>query len=102
MRLLARHALLAAAVAGAAVSAASEPNPRASEPGYPSKPMLFGGLPQALSHVQGGRLRAVAVTTLSRSPVVPDVPTVAEFGTKIRAEIAQWAQVVKRAGIRPE
>ena len=123
--------------------------------------MLFSGLPQALSHVQGGRLRALAVTTPSRSPVAPDVPTVAEagvpgfavtiwygilatgrtprtvvdklsaeivkalhssdvrqqltslglepvgsapgdFGAKIRAEIAQWAQVVKRAGIRPE
>lgn len=123
--------------------------------------MLFSGLPQALSHVQGGRLRALAVTTPARWPAVPDVPTVAEagvpgfdvtvwygilttgrtprtivdklnagivkalqsadvrqqltslglepvgntpgqFSAKIRAEIAQWSQVVKRAGIRPE
>src|SRR4029079_12811475 len=29
--------------------------------------MLFSGVPQALPHVQGGRLRAVAVTTSARS-----------------------------------
>jgi tripartite-type tricarboxylate transporter receptor subunit TctC len=123
--------------------------------------MLFSGVPQALPHVQGGRLRAVAVTTPARSPAVPEVPTVAEagvpgfevtvwygilatgrtpkpiidklnggivkalqsadvrqqltslglepvgsaagqFGAKIRAEMAQWAKVVKQAGIKAE
>jgi tripartite-type tricarboxylate transporter receptor subunit TctC len=123
--------------------------------------MLFSGLPQGLPHIQAGRLRAVAVTTPTRSSVMPDVPTIAEagvpgydvtvwygilttgrsprqiieklhagivealqsadvrqqltvlgldpvgnspvqFATKIRAEIAQWAQVIKRAGIRSE
>ncbi len=42
--------------------------------------MVFSGVPQALSHVQAGRLRAVGVTTPRRSPVVPDVPTIAEAG----------------------
>jgi len=123
--------------------------------------MLFSGVPQALPHVQAGRLRAVAVTTPARSPAVPEVPTVAEagvpgfdvtvwygilatgrtpkpivdklnreivkalqsadvrqqlmslglepvgstpgqFGATIHAEMAQWAQVVKRAGIKVE
>lgn len=123
--------------------------------------MLFSGVPQALPHVQGGRLRALAVTTPARSPAVPEVPTVAEagvpgfevtvwygilatgrtpkaiidklnreivralqsadvrqqlmslglepvgntpaqFGATIKAEIAQWAQVVKQAGIKAE
>jgi tripartite-type tricarboxylate transporter receptor subunit TctC len=42
--------------------------------------MLFSGVPQALPHVQGGRLRALAVTTPARSPAMPEVPTVAEAG----------------------
>jgi len=42
--------------------------------------MVFSGVPQALAHVQAGRLRAVGVTTPRRSPVVPDVPTIAEAG----------------------
>ena len=42
--------------------------------------MLFSGVPQALNHVQAGRLRALAVTTPARSSAVPDVPTVAEAG----------------------
>ncbi len=123
--------------------------------------MLFSGLPQALPHVQAGRLRALAVTTPARSSVAPAIPTIAEagvpgynvtvwygilatgrtpkaivdklnaefvkalqspdvrqqlinlgiepvgntpaqFGATVRAEITQWAQVVKRAGIRSE
>ena len=42
--------------------------------------MVFSGVPQALAHVQAGRLRAVGVTTPRRSPVVPEVPTIAEAG----------------------
>jgi tripartite-type tricarboxylate transporter receptor subunit TctC len=123
--------------------------------------MLFSGLPQALPHVQTGRLRALGVTTPSRSSAVPTVPTIAEagipgfevtiwygilatgrtprfivdklygdiahalqstdvrqqltslglepvgnppdeFAAKVRSEMAQWAKVVKQAGIRPE
>ena len=123
--------------------------------------MLFSGLPQALAHVQAGRLRPLAVTTIIRSPVLPVVPTMAEaglprfdvpiwygifttgatpprivqklyadtaralqstdvrqqlnalglepvgnspreFSNKVRAEIAQWGDVVRQAGIRPE
>jgi len=123
--------------------------------------MLFSGVPQALSHIQAGRLRAVGVTTPKRSAAVPDVPTIAEAGVPgydvtvwygilatgrspkpvveklnaefvkaihlpdvrqqliamglepvgnssaqftaaIKEEIARWASVVRRAGIKPE
>ncbi|MGZ8197963.1 MAG: tripartite tricarboxylate transporter substrate binding protein [Burkholderiales bacterium] len=123
--------------------------------------MLFSGLPQALGHVQAGRLRALGVTTPKRSPVMPNVPAIAEagvpgfdvtiwygilatggtpkpvveklnsgivqalqsadvrqqlgalglepvgssaaeFGAKVRSEIAQWAKVIKQAGIKVE
>jgi tripartite-type tricarboxylate transporter receptor subunit TctC len=42
--------------------------------------MVFTDVLTALPHVQAGRLRALGVTTLTRSPVLPEVPTVAEQG----------------------
>jgi tripartite-type tricarboxylate transporter receptor subunit TctC len=122
--------------------------------------MLFSGVPQALPHVQAGRLRALGVTTSKRSRILPDVPTIAEagvpgyevivwyglfatgrtpkpivdkinagfvkaihsadvgqqlgamglepvgnpsaeFSRSIKEEIARWADVAKRAGVRP-
>ncbi len=37
-------------------------------------------MPPATPHIQGGRLRALAVTSAKRTPVFPDVPTMAESG----------------------
>ncbi len=34
----------------------------------------------ALGQIKGGKVRAIAMTTIRRSPVVPDVPTIAESG----------------------
>jgi tripartite-type tricarboxylate transporter receptor subunit TctC len=42
--------------------------------------MTFDGLPAALPHVKAGKLKALAVTSTARSPLLPDVPTVAEHG----------------------
>jgi tripartite-type tricarboxylate transporter receptor subunit TctC len=123
--------------------------------------MLFSGVPQALPHLQAGRLRALGVTTPARSAAVPSVPTIAEagvpgydvtvwygvlatgrtpkpivdklnaefvnairspdvrqqltslglepvgnpaaqFAAAIKDEIARWAKVAKRAGMKPE
>ncbi|MES2562004.1 MAG: tripartite tricarboxylate transporter substrate binding protein [Pseudomonadota bacterium] len=123
--------------------------------------LLFSGVPQALAHVQGGRLRALGVTTPKRAAVLPNVPTIAEagvpgyqvtvwygvlatgrtpkpvleklnagfaqaiqspevrqqlaamgleavgnsaseFAATLNSEIKQWAEVIKRAGIKPE
>src|SRR5271166_1391419 len=41
--------------------------------------VLFEGMPSLVEHVRLGKLRALAVTTSSRSPVLPDVPSLAEF-----------------------
>src|SRR5262249_26650134 len=40
--------------------------------------VYFSPLSVALPHMQGGRLRALAVTTTKRIPSLPDIPTVAE------------------------
>jgi tripartite-type tricarboxylate transporter receptor subunit TctC len=38
----------------------------------------FATIPAAIAHVNSGRLRALGLSTLKRSPALPDVPTVAE------------------------
>jgi len=40
--------------------------------------LLFATMPTVLPQVQAGRLKALAVTSSSRSPVVPELPTIAE------------------------
>jgi tripartite-type tricarboxylate transporter receptor subunit TctC len=41
--------------------------------------VLFDSLSTSLEHVKAGRLRALAVTSAERSPVLPDLPTVGDF-----------------------
>ncbi|MSO68592.1 MAG: tripartite tricarboxylate transporter substrate binding protein [Pseudolabrys sp.] len=45
-------------------------------------PMSFVPIPAAIGNVQGGRLRALAVTSPKRSALLPDLPTVQEAGVK--------------------
>jgi len=42
--------------------------------------VVFGDPISVLPHIRSGKLRALAVTSLERSPVAPEVPTVAESG----------------------
>ncbi len=41
--------------------------------------VMFATMPAAIEFVKAGKLRALAVTTATRSAVLPDVPTVGEF-----------------------
>jgi tripartite-type tricarboxylate transporter receptor subunit TctC len=43
-------------------------------------PYMFSNFPVVLPHVRAGKLRAVAITSLKRSPLAPEFPTVAESG----------------------
>ena len=45
-------------------------------------PMMFINQDTALPHLKAGKLRALAVTSLQRNPLFPDVPTIAETGIK--------------------
>jgi tripartite-type tricarboxylate transporter receptor subunit TctC len=41
--------------------------------------VVFGSVPASIQYVRAGKLRALAVTTVTRSEVLPDLPTVADF-----------------------
>jgi tripartite-type tricarboxylate transporter receptor subunit TctC len=41
--------------------------------------VMFASMSSSIEYVRAGKLRALAVTTSTRSPVLPDIPTVAEF-----------------------
>ena len=41
--------------------------------------LLFGGMASSVEHVLAGKLRALAVTTATRSDLLPDIPTLGEF-----------------------
>ena len=62
--------------------------------------VLFDNLPSSIHHVTGGKLRALAVTTEQRSPVLPDVPTVAE--TVPGYEASAWFGMGAPKGTPPE
>ena len=63
--------------------------------------MVFSNLPVGMPQAQGGRLRALAVTSKQRVATAPDVPTVAESGLK-GFEALQWFGVFAPAGTRAE
>ncbi len=55
------------------------------------------GLPALLPQIKAGKLRAIAVGTAQRLPMLPDVPTVAEMGFK-DFETSQWYGILAPAG----
>ena len=63
--------------------------------------LMFDNLANALPNVKAGRLRALAVTTLTRSPAVPDLPTIAESGLP-GFDLTTWFGVMVPAGTAPE
>jgi tripartite-type tricarboxylate transporter receptor subunit TctC len=50
--------------------------------------VAFGGLPSSIEHIRTGKLRALAVTTATRSEALPDIPTMREFLPGYEA--SQW------------
>jgi tripartite-type tricarboxylate transporter receptor subunit TctC len=58
----------------------------------------FPVVPAVLQHVTGGRLRALAVTSVERSRSLPDVPTISESGLA-GYESSSWYALVAPAGV---
>jgi tripartite-type tricarboxylate transporter receptor subunit TctC len=63
--------------------------------------VMFDNLPSSLQQIKAGKLRAVAVTSAQRAPVLPDVPTIAESGLP-GFEATSWFGVLAPAGTPPE
>jgi len=59
--------------------------------------VYMSSIPTALSHIKGGKLRALAVTSPKRAPSLPDVPTIAEAGYK-GFDANTWFGLVAPAG----
>ncbi|MEQ6472801.1 tripartite tricarboxylate transporter substrate binding protein [Comamonas sp. wu1-DMT] len=58
----------------------------------------FQNVNAVLPHLRSGKLRAIAVTGTQRSPVLPDVPTLAESGVK-GAEVYSWQGMAAPKGL---
>jgi tripartite-type tricarboxylate transporter receptor subunit TctC len=61
--------------------------------------MIFDNIPQGLALHREGKVRALAVTGAQRSPVAPEIPTMAEFLPGF--EITSWGGVMGPAGLPP-
>jgi tripartite-type tricarboxylate transporter receptor subunit TctC len=59
--------------------------------------MMFSSLTQCLPHVRSGKLKLIAVGAEKRSPVVPDIPTIAESGYPGYA-VSVWWGIATPAG----
>src|SRR5262249_12795777 len=59
--------------------------------------MMFADLTTALPHVRAGTLRALAVTRLKRSALIPELPTLDEAGVK-GFDMDSWAAIFAPAG----
>ena len=64
-------------------------------------PLLFSSLGAAASHIQAGRLRALADSSGKRSSMFPDVPTMAEAGFS-GFDASIWFSIVGPAGLPKE
>jgi tripartite-type tricarboxylate transporter receptor subunit TctC len=64
-------------------------------------PIMFSSLGPAVGAVKGGKIRALAVTSLQRSAAFPDVPTMDEVGLK-GFDSTAWYGLLGPAGLPPE
>ena len=60
---------------------------------------LFSIALAAMPHIKAGKLRALGITSAKRSPVAPDLPTVAEAGGMPGFEVIGWFGWLGPAGM---
>jgi tripartite-type tricarboxylate transporter receptor subunit TctC len=63
--------------------------------------LTFTDVVSGLAHLKSGKLRAIAVTTRARTPLMPDLPTVEEAGFA-PYDLAGWGAVFAPVGTPPE
>jgi tripartite-type tricarboxylate transporter receptor subunit TctC len=63
-------------------------------------PLFFANVASSLGHIQGGKLRPLAVTSVRRARALPDVPTMEEAAVP-SYEVLEWNPVLAPAGVSP-
>ena len=63
--------------------------------------MMFEQMYAAMPSIQGGRMRALAITSKKRSPLLPDLPTMGEQGFP-EVEVLNWQGLIGPKGMPPE
>ena len=63
--------------------------------------MIFAQIPAVKAHIDSGKLRALGVASLKRTPVLPNVPTIAEAGGLAGFQAVSWYALVGPAGMPP-
>jgi len=63
-------------------------------------PLFFANVASSLGHIQGGKLRPLAVTSRRRARALPEVPTMEEAGVT-GYEVLEWNPVLAPAGVAP-
>jgi tripartite-type tricarboxylate transporter receptor subunit TctC len=60
--------------------------------------LMFGNLPDFLSHIRSGKLKALGTTYLTPAPLAPEIPTIAEQGFP-KFETDSWYGIVAPASL---
>ncbi len=60
--------------------------------------VIFSNFPESVAHVKSGKLRALAIASSARHPLVPDVPTTAEAGLPA-LQVENWTAMMAPAGM---
>jgi len=63
--------------------------------------MTLEPMPTALNFIRAGKARAIGVTSVKRSPLLPDVPTFVELGYP-KVEVTTWNGLAGPAGVPAE
>jgi tripartite-type tricarboxylate transporter receptor subunit TctC len=67
-----------------------------------SMDVMFDNLPSSLPQIKGGKLKALAVTSLQRSAALPDVPTIEEAAGLKGFDATSWFGLLAPAGTPPD
>ena len=65
-------------------------------------PLSFNNIPESIGQVRAGTLRPLGVTTAARSPVLPDVPAIADTAGLAGYDTGVWWGFLAPAGLAPE
>ena len=62
--------------------------------------LMFGNLPDFIAHIRSGKLKALGTTYLTRAPLAPEIPTIAEQGLP-KFETDSWYGIIAPVATSP-